>query len=79
MLRVLFDFCCGHVIRPTWRRHFRLPPLRQAQGRLFARNAKERAPHCVGDASEIKRPGPPASLSYYGADRNQGWASPPNK
>ena len=42
MLRVLFDFVCGHVIKPTWRRHFRLPPLRQAQGRLFAKNTKER-------------------------------------
>jgi hypothetical protein len=32
------------VIKPTWRRHFRLPPLRQAQGRLFAKNAKDGAP-----------------------------------
>jgi hypothetical protein len=35
-------FCCGYVIKPTWRRHFRLPPLGQAQGRPFAKNAKER-------------------------------------
>jgi hypothetical protein len=39
------------VTKPTWCRHFRLPP--------FAKNAKERGTHCVGDASEIKSLGLP--------------------
>jgi len=59
MLRA-YLILCGHVIKPTWRRHFRLPPLRQAQGRLFAKNAKERGTHCVGNARKIKSPGHPA-------------------
>lgn len=33
------------------RKHFRLPPLQTTQ---------ERGTHCVGNASEIKKPGPPA-------------------
>jgi hypothetical protein len=33
-------------IKPPWRRHFRLPP--------FAKNAKERGTHCVGNARKIK-------------------------
>jgi hypothetical protein len=45
MLRVLFDFVGGCVIKPTWRPHFRLPP--------FAENAKERGTLWVDDASEI--------------------------
>ena len=40
------------MIKPTWRRHFRLRP--------FAKNAKERATHCVGNARKIKTPGHPA-------------------
>jgi hypothetical protein len=40
------------------RRHFRLLPLRQAQGRLFAKNPKDGARH-VADASEIRSLGRP--------------------
>jgi hypothetical protein len=39
MVRVLFDFVVN-VIKPTWRRHFRLPLLRQAQGYLASRPYK---------------------------------------
>ncbi len=42
-------------IEPTWCRHFRLPP--------FAKNAKDGAPRCVGDTSEIKIVGHPP-LNY---------------
>jgi hypothetical protein len=50
-------FCCGHLVKPTWRRHFRLPP--------FAKNAKDGAPHRVGYASEIKSLGhPPRSKAW---------------
>jgi hypothetical protein len=31
-----------------------------SQGRLFAKNAKERGTHCVGNARKIKSPGHPA-------------------
>ena len=40
------------MIKPTWSRHFRLPP--------FAKNAKERGTHCVGKARKIKSAGHPA-------------------
>ena len=39
------------MIEPTWCRRLRLPP--------FAKGAKDGAPHCVGDASEIKSMGHP--------------------
>jgi hypothetical protein len=50
------------VIKPTGRRHFRLPP--------FAKNAKDGAPHCVDDASEIKSPGHQPRQLHEG--RNEG-------
>ena len=32
MLRVLFEFCCGRVIKPTWCRHFPTPaPLQKTR------------------------------------------------
>ena len=52
------------MIKPTWRRHFRLPP--------FAISAKARAPHSVGNARKNrslghlpghKKPGAPDSPS----------------
>jgi hypothetical protein len=42
------------------------PPLRQAQGRPFVKNAKDGARHCVGDASEIKSLGhPPITATQF--------------
>jgi hypothetical protein len=52
---VLIDLAVGHVIKCTWRRHFRLPP--------FAKNAKGRGTHCVGNARKIKGLGRPPSDS----------------
>jgi hypothetical protein len=43
-------------------------PLRQAQGRLFAKNAKERGTLCIGDASESKSLGHAAGGSFAAAD-----------
>ncbi len=48
MLRVLFDFVVEHVIKPTWRRHFRLIPLRKKH---------EGRPHWVGQVALDKRKG----------------------
>jgi len=50
MLRVPL-ICCGHVTKPTQYRHFRLPP--------FAKNAKDGAPHCGGNACKIESLGHP--------------------
>ena len=38
--------------KPTWCRHFRLPP--------FAKSAKDGAPTCVGKCPQDQKPGPPA-------------------
>jgi len=46
MLRVLFDFCCGHVIKPIWRGHLRIPP--------FAKKREGWDTHCVGNAHKSK-------------------------
>jgi hypothetical protein len=37
-------------------------PRVSPQGRLFAKNAKDGAPRCVGDASEIKSLGRPPDI-----------------
>jgi hypothetical protein len=51
MLLELFHWLRHRPDQTTGGRHFRLPP--------FAKNAKDGAPRCVGDAIEIKSLGHP--------------------
>jgi len=45
------------VIKPTWRRHFRLPS--------FEKNAKERGTHCFGRARKVKSLGHPPEVDEH--------------
>jgi hypothetical protein len=61
MLRVPFDFV-AHAVKPTWRRHFRLPPFR---------NERERTGHPLcGNVRKIKSLRHPPSGTLY---CNQGY------
>jgi len=63
---------CGHLIDPTWRAGISdSRPLRQARGRLFAKNAKERGTQSAGQP----RAGVPfkASFALSGRVRDLRW------
>ena len=59
MLRGQFDFAVDTRSKPLGAEISDSRPFGSAQGRLFAKNAKDGAPYCVGDASEIKSLGHP--------------------